>query len=103
MAKRGRKWRPKVCLGLEPGAPEAAVVLAMLGWLVDRRYEASDPTAVDLDAALAEELERVDAMQCAIWEDFDHFEELEPDEEGDGSLAEELRLLHEHWLAWQAA
>lgn len=100
MGKRGCPLRLPG-LGLNP--VPAVVVLAVLGWLVDRRYEAGDPTAEDLDAALAEELEKVDAMQCAMWEDFDFFEELEPEEEGDGSLAEELRLIHEYWLELEAA
>lgn len=59
---------------------EAALFLAALGRAVDRRYEAGRADAADLDAALEEELDRVDAFQSELLEDFDPLEELEPDE-----------------------
>lgn len=70
---------------------EAALFLAALGRIVDQRYEAVRPDAEDLDAALEEELERVDAVQRQMLEDFDPAEELEPEEEL--ALEEELFLL----------
>ncbi len=70
---------------------EAARFLAALGRIVDQRYEAGRPDAEDLDAALEEELERVDAVQRQMLEDFDPAEELEPEEEL--ALEEELFLL----------
>ena len=79
--------------GRNEAAPAAALVLAALERLVLRRYEKGRRDAEDLDAALEEELERVDAFQHALAEDFDAWDDLEPEPEL--SCSEECLLLHE--------
>lgn len=62
-------------------APAAAIVLTTLEHIVLTRYARGRRDAEDLDAALEEELERVDSLQHALAEDFDPWDDLEPEPE----------------------
>ena len=70
--------RFEACPG--PRLPVAVLFLAALGRTVDQRYVTGRPDAEELDAALEEELDRLEARLLELLEDFDPLEEREPDE-----------------------